>query len=335
MKSLITATLVLFAVFPAFAQMQRQMPQQQQQREEDHWQPDAVDVPEKKEPSIFKRPRKETPSLQLEYANRLLDEGRIGDARAAFDCLVHRWPDSEQAAEGQYKFARTLMLQADYAEAFSEFQYLIEFYPGEFPYEKVLEHQFRIANHVRNDRWGDFLFLPGFSTAESALPLYRQLARNAPNWDRTATVWLHIGMIHEQMDEYSDAIDAYEKIIYSESPESVEEQAAYQRVKCFRRIVKRSPRDEGVHRMAISAAFSFLRDYPDHRMEPEVRRILSELKQDLEDMYYRRAVFYDENTDNVEAALITYREFLENFPDSHRTAEVEARIKELSGIVEK
>ncbi len=316
-----------FLLAPAYAQV-----------EEDGgdvlWEETQVQVPEKREPGFFKRPDRENPAAQIDYAENLLESGKIRKAKRAFLTLTYQWPDSDEAPKAQYEYAKLLVRSGAYMKAFKEFQYLIKQYPGEFPYKETLDYQFRIANEVRTERWGDILFLPGFSTAERSLPLYKQIAENGPNWEKVPEVWFYIGNVYEHTHEYAEAIEAYERIIYGNPDHDVARRAAYRRLNCFYVMVKRLPRDENIYRRAISAHFRFLGKYPDHEKSAHARKMLSDLKQELEDMHYRRAIFYDRNANKIKAALISYREFLKNFPSSKRASEIKARIEELEATVE-
>ncbi len=322
---LLLLILCVFLLAPAYAQVE----------EEDNgvlWEETRIQAAEKREPGFFKRPDKKNPASQLNYAKKLLEKGKTRKARRALLRLTHQWPDSDEAPKAQYEYAKLLMQSGAYMQAFKEFQYLIKHYPGEFPYNKTLDYQFKIANQVRTERWGDILFLPGFSTAERSLPLYRQIAKNGPNWEKTPQIWFYIGSVYEQTQEYAKAIDAYERIIYRTEGDNVTQRAAYRRLHCFYAMVKRRPRDENIYQRAISSHFRFLEKYPDHEKADHARKMLSGLKQELEDMHYRQAVFYDRNTDKVKAALISYRDFLKNFPKSKRAPQIKARIEELSAI---
>ena len=85
-------------------------------------------------------------------------------------------------------------------------QYLIEYYAGSFPYEGVLERQFRIAQRVMTGRQGKLLFLPGFPAPERAVPMFRKIVENAPNWKKAPEAQYLVGVILEGNGEYAEAI---------------------------------------------------------------------------------------------------------------------------------
>lgn len=298
------------------------------------WEEDELSVPSKKEPSFFKRPARKDPASQYEYAIELLDQGKLKAARKGFEVITYAWADSKQTPSAQLKMASIMMDLGAYKKAFKEFQYLIEYYPGQFSYEKVLDAQFKIANQIRTERWGDYLFLPGFSMAERSLPYFEQIVKNAPNWRRVSEVWLNIGLINEEMRQYMEAVRAYEKVIYRETLEQhLKEIAAFRRVMCLEALHKRQPQNQKTLRLAISSLFTFIKNYPDHEKVEVARQTLEELKKKLEDMAYEKAVFYDRISNQPKSALIAYRLFLDDFPFSDRAVIVRSRVDELSSAV--
>jgi outer membrane protein assembly factor BamD (BamD/ComL family) len=84
----------------------------------------------------------------------------------------------------------------------------------------------------------------------------------------------------------------------------------------------------------LSAAASFLRDYPDHPGSETVENYLRDLKRTLGGMYYNRAVFYDKSRRKPQAALISYEDYLRNFPGGEHVREARKRAMVLAKQVE-
>ena len=289
---------------------------------------------ERKHPSMFHRPEKATPSEQLAYAASLAREGRPRAARKQYNALVHEWHGSAEAPAAQESYARLLMEREDYADAFDEFQYLFEYFAGSFKHDAILDAQFKLANAVRTERHAKFLFFGGVTAPERALPMFTQIVRNAPQWDRAPEAQLMVGAIHEEQKDYALAATAYEtvQLRYPSSPAA--EEAAFARARCLYRLAKASPRDEEATRNVIAAVSVYLRDYPSAPNVAEARRYFSEMKDHLADLYYERAVFYDEAARRPESAIIAYRDFINHFPSSDRRRTAEGRIKALQQQLE-
>lgn len=285
--------------------------------------------PKQKEPSWFHRPSKSTPAEQLAYAESLRKEGRLRKAGKQFRALVHEWHNSPEGPKAQLAFAQVLEERGKYPAAFEEYQYLVDFYVGQFPYEQVMEHQFQIARQIMTSRRMAILFLPGFDRSQEAQPLFEKIEQNAPNWDRAAEALLFVGLIHEQNGNYDEAVFAYEDLLYHHPENSRARQASYRRAYCLRLLAEKRNRDEDTLRRTLSALAAFLRDYPDAPEAAEAQKDLDRLNDRLVCMYFDQARFYDTLARKPEAALKAYKEFVRQFPLSVQADQARSRIREL------
>jgi outer membrane protein assembly factor BamD (BamD/ComL family) len=280
----------------------------------------------KKSPSFFHRPSKATPAKQFAFAEKQKAKGKLRAARGSYNDLVHEWHNSPEAVKAQYQLALILLDQGKYTKSFKAFQYLIDHYAGKFDYNKVLEYQTQIARQIMGDRWGDFLFLPGFEAPERALPLFEQIITNAPNWNKAPGVRLKMGLTYEEVKQYEDAISSYDTVQQYHPFSTEAETALFRKSYCLYVLAKKAPRDEKRCRAALSALSSFLSRYKMSPNKTEAESYLEELNLHLSEMYYSRALFYD-NKKHPDAALIAYQDFLKKFPSSKRAQEVFARTK--------
>lgn len=287
----------------------------------------------RKQPGFRRRPKKDTPEQQLILAETLRNAQRDRAARKAYRALVHQWHDSEQAPTAQYWFAKLLEDAGRYERAFEEYQYLMDHYPGLFPYEKVLQLQFAIANHVYESRRYGFLFLPGFRDPNRALPLFEQVVKNGPRWQHAPQAMFLIGSIHEEQNRHEEAIPAYERLTQRFPRSPFAPDARFRRAYCLYRIARSAPRDEESNRTAIAALNGFLRQHPEHAKAEQAQKKRATLTDHLAQLYFARAEFYD-TRDHARAAIITYTDFLQHFPSSSLAEKAQARVTELEARVE-
>ena len=287
----------------------------------------------RKKPSIMVRPEMETPEAQLAHAGQLLLDGKAKKAMKAYRALVHTWHDSLEAVTAQQSYARLLEEESDYLDAFDEYQYLMENYAGSFPYEEVLEKQFKIAHHIMTVKKSKIPFTQGSATPEKSLPLFRRIVENAPNWSKAPEAQFMIGLISEEEGDLDPAIVAYEvtQNRYPDSPFAAE--AAFRRAYCQYRLAEATPRDEERARLAMGSLTAFLRDYEDNVNAAEARNHLDALRDRLADMYFDHALFYDQG-DNPRAAIIAYEVFTKQFPMSDKARDARRRIEELKQEVQ-
>ncbi len=291
------------------------------------------DGPQRKRVGFWRRPERSTPAEQLVHAQALDARGRRRKAARQYRALVHEWHDTPEAVKAQRAYAGLLERRGKFDAAFNEFQYLVDFYSGQFDYADVLDHQFRIANEVMTRRFGDVLFLPGFESPERALPLFEQIAKNAPTWQRAPEVQFYIGWILEEGKQYQKAVRAYDKLRQRWPRSELAVTAAFGGTRCLVRLADKSPRDEVGCQRALEALAGFIRDYADDPNVEQAKIQRDRLTDRLVTMHYERAAYYDRIARKPESALIAYAEFLRRFPYAEQAEAVSARVRELEALV--
>jgi len=273
--------------------------------------------------------------LQLDYAKKLEEQGKKRKAAKQYRALVHQWHDSPEALDAQLSYSRLFEDRGKYARAFDEYQYLVHFYPLRVDYDKVLEHQFAIANQVMTERRMALFVFKGFEAPERALSMFERIVGNAPQWSRAPEAQFRIGWIHEQMNEFEEAASAYTSLLHLYPRSEFVESAAFRRGCTLYKLAKRSPRDEGACRNALSALSTCRTQYAGPEENTTVAdKYMQELKSTLARMYYNRASFYD-RTKRPRAALLAYKDFVKQFPDGQLASEAMARIDDLTSQMER
>ncbi|MDA0576657.1 MAG: outer membrane protein assembly factor BamD [Verrucomicrobia bacterium] len=278
---------------------------------------------------VLHRAKYDNAAAQLAYAEKLQAKGHLRKASKAYNAVVHQWHDTPEAAQAQRQLADVLVKRGKSQSAFDEYQYLIRYFSGTFPYQDVLETQFTLANAVRTARYAKLLFLPGFEDSPRAVPLYEQLVENGPNWERAPEAQFNVGAIQEAADEFELAVVAYETLQLRYPHSELIEEATFRRAQALYQMSLRSPRDEDQLREAFSALLGFVRRYPADPRVADAKRLSEELKQRLADMYYDRAIFYDKLAKKPKSAVIAYTDFIAMFPTSERRPIADERVAAL------
>lgn len=286
-------------------------------------------VPRRKNPSIFHRPAKKSPPEQWQYAEALRLVGKTRRAMKQYNALMHAWPAAKEAAPAQLAYATLLMQRGRFETAFEEFQYLIAYYAGQFPYEDVLNRQYQIVNYLRTRRYARFGIFPGYTAPERVLPLIEQLLRNAPGWEKAPELQLQIGQIQEANGEIEKAIEAYEKVLLQYPDSAAAAAASYGRAYCRYLMARKRPRDEEAWRQAFADLSAFLRDFPHDPNVAQATYYQYAAKEHLAALHFERAEFYDKIAKRPEAARIAYADFVRRFPASPLRQKAEERLRAL------
>jgi outer membrane assembly lipoprotein YfiO len=279
---------------------------------------------------LFLRPAKDAPDEQFQHARTLQGFGKHKAADRQFRALVKKWPAAPEAAFALFEHGRYLEDRGRHERAFAVYQMLVDEYPGRFPYQDVLESQFRIAVHVMTRKKAPWLF-GGYKTPEEAIPYLKAVVQNGPTWERAPLAQFLIGKAYEESGNLSLAVPEYlaAELRYPDTPQA--EEAAFRKAVCLVRLSEKSPNDTTLLTEASAAVGLFLKYYPESDHAVEARLHQDRLVDRHAEKAFRTAEFYDRVSRNREAALRSYRKVIERYPRSEWTLRAERRIVELTG----
>jgi len=284
-----------------------------------------------------------TPALQMKYADDLKKAGKLDAASKAYRALTYRWPESTEAPVAQLNYASRLDQKHKYQKAFDEYQYLIDTYAGFFPFEDVLERQYIIADTLAT-RTRYFLFIP-YHSPEEAIPLFEKLIQNGPQWKRASELQFRIARIYEKNEEYDMAIESYAIFLqrYPLSPQA--EYACFGQAKSAYLYAKENPVAVDLRENAIASLRLFIDSYPGSGMAPLSQTYLQELQMDLAKSLYEQAMDYDnfskhasdakESKIMLTGARVCYQRLIEEFPNSRWSETARSRLNQIYGRLEK
>ena len=278
----------------------------------------------------FTRPKKKNAADQWAYVQTLHQAGKLRAASRQAYALRLYWPNSLEAPAAQLLHARLLEQRRHYLEAFDAYQHLVEQYPGRFEFNEVLERQLALAKTVMDLRKGKFLFLPGFLAPERAIPLLNKIVESAPEWHGAAEALYLVGSANQRIYEYEEAITAYFSTLNRFPGSPFAEKATYNQVQCHIQISKESPQDNRSIETAIAACDFFAQQFPRSGYREEIESTRANLRRQQAQNAFARARYYDKVLKNPVSAIIEYRTFLLQFPDSEFAPAARERVKALS-----
>ena len=327
---MIQRLLIIFLIFSAVSQPILGAPMRATgaapEANQDFVESDGFSFIERKEPGWFGGPQTESAKDELALANQLMKDGLTVKAAKQFGSVVTHWGAEPEAPVAQLAYADILFDREDVEDAFKEYQYLVKFYAGQFDYDHVLSQQMKIAHYLMTTPRMKILFLPGFLAPERALPFYRQILVNGPTWKRAPEAQFNVGLISEEIGDMTEAILAYDAVMSRFRGNSLAPDAAFRKAVCLMKMAEKTPRDERSIRDALSAMVSFVVTYPSDKDSDTAGDHITGLKEQLADMYYARAEFYETIKKNDKAAIIAYTEFIRQFRSSKKAVLAQDRI---------
>ena len=177
---------------------------------------------------------------------------------------------------------------------------------------------------------GKFLFFPGFTAPERAIPLFQAIMTNAPQWEKAAETQYLMGRANELSLEYEAAINDYMTVQnrYPDSPFA--EQASFQTAYCYYLLAQESPNNEQILDAAWAAMTLFLNNYPSSEKAPLATEYRNTMYRQRAKIAYEKANYYDKIAKRPDSALIAYENMVRQFPHSDWTGLAQIRIDALS-----
>jgi outer membrane protein assembly factor BamD (BamD/ComL family) len=289
---------------------------------------------DRKQSRWWSRSKHDSAVRQFTYAQQLEEREEWKAAVKAYDVVVHKWHETAEAVLAQAALADVLVKMGKLDDAFSEYQYLFDHYPGAFDLDWAVAQQLAVAKAVLATHSDEGGLNALFNSPEVALPMFERIVQNAPRWAETPTVRFARGKLLEQLERYPEAVKAYETLEQRHPRSDEAAVAAYRKTVCLRTMADKSTRDEKLCRRALSVCEQYLARYRGAEHEETVRAQAALLRERLALMAYTRAQYYDSKARRPDAAQVAYESFLRDFPFSAKADAARARLAELTELSE-
>ena len=270
---------------------------------------------------------------QLETAHKLEAEGQRDDAIKAYKSLLRRWPLSFFAPEAQFRLGKIQEDEAAYPEAFKAFQTMVKKYPSSDYFEQALGEQYRIANLYLAGEPQRIWKIPVGPSMDKTVDMYNQIIKNAPYGTYAAPSEFKIGLSREQQRKYTDAVDAYQKVLDDYPSSAVASNAQYQIGYAWMRAASSANYDQSAAQKAIEAYQDYLVRYPNSDKAAQAQENIQKLGKEQTQGAYNIAKFYERSHD-TRAAYIYYNEVVREDPNCPQAQLAKRRIQELRPMVE-
>ncbi|MEN7973349.1 MAG: tetratricopeptide repeat protein [Verrucomicrobiota bacterium] len=277
--------------------------------------------------------RMPTSAEQWKYARETQNKGWLKKADRRMLYLVRRWPNSQEAPKAQRARADMLYSRGQLKAAFKEYQYLIDNYSSRMhDYDSVLESQFEIAADIMDHRRMRWVF-GGYRSPEYAVPYFKDVIRNGPQWPRAPEAQFLIGECYQEANEMEMAIAAYGVLGYRYPDSKFAENAAWQKIDCLGQLRREFPSSAEILERTLTATTVFLSSYPNSARKGRVIQLRNKLYEVKAKRVFDEATFYAEVPKKPKAAIISYERLIEEYPKSKLVPDARKRIEEIKGLM--
>lgn len=251
----------------------------------------------------------------FQFATNFQNEKQYDRAIEEYQNLIRKYPTSEMAGEAQYQVGLIYEEQEEYSKAFEAYKKLTDNYPQTKHLEDVAERLFKIANLYLAGRKEKVMGVSVKSGNAKAVDILQHIVKMAPYSKYGDQAQFHIGLAYKQMRQYTNAIQAFQKLIDDYPNSTLLDDARYQLADTSYEYSKRSARDERVMDEAIENVSAFLERYPESNMTEKVAQLRKDINERDAEKNYEIAIFYEKENE-LESAALYYGDVVKRHPET-------------------
>jgi outer membrane assembly lipoprotein YfiO len=266
----------------------------------------------------LKRLPKETPQLQIEYARSLLLEGKYDNAWRETRKFITFYEDSEYRDDNQFLRGEIKMAQGKLLEAAREFQSLIANFPDTDHYDEAIEKQYEIGDRYfeRGQKKMDQRWtLWKKRPLKRAVEVYSMVIENQPFTANAAKAQYQLGLCRYTTENYLEAAFDYRRVIEDYAGSDWVDEASFGLAMCYYDMSLPPDYDQTPSQLAIDAIDNFESRYPDDERLADLRTKQAEMQEKIAQQQLLTAKFYEKRR-RFGAAKIYYEVLVEKYPDS-------------------
>jgi len=286
----------------------------------------------------FINPRRvvmETPELQLGYAMQLFEERRYDRSIKEYTRFLEAYHDSDLGDRAQFGIAESFENMGKIERASEEYFKVIANYSDSQLFDDVLRKEYEIADSFfqegeRGKRWWNLFRDNGY---ESARQVYEQIVKNQPFSPRsspyqTAEAEFRIGLSHYAQKHYLEAELQFQRV-WEQYRNTQWGQEAFRGLADVLYLSASPVGYNQSHTQKAEQAYKdFLVYFPNHERRGEAEQRVMELREKQAQNEYEVGRFYEKRL-QFDAAILTYRKLIRNFPDTTWGAQAGQRIENL------
>lgn len=262
-------------------------------------------------------------------ANQLFNDKKFKKAASKFKMLYENWPNHENAVNAVNKHADCLLARSKWKESFDVYQYCLDNYGNRINnYGTILENQYIAAMGLMKQKRMSLVF-GGYTSPEFAIPLFKQIVDNGPQWYKAPEALYMIGKCNQDIEKYEDAISAYTELSYRFPKHELNEKSFLNRIQCLSYLQKKFPVSSEIQERILTATTIYLSSFPASEMRNDIIILRNELYEEQAKKLFDQGDFYERVPKNSQAAIYVYQSMIKKFPNSQLIDEANNRIKKL------
>ena len=269
---------------------------------------------------------------QLDVANKLFDANSYEAALKAYRILVRRWPISFFAPEAQFKIGMCEEKKGEFWAAYKAYQKMVQKYPASTFFQQALDREFAIGNLYLAGEPQRLWKIPMGPSMEKTAEIFETVIKAAPYGDHAPEAQFKIGLAHEKSKKWSEAVEAYTKILDKYPGNPIAGDAQYQIGYAWYSSASAADYDQSAADKAIEAFQDFIVRYPNSEKVEAAKGHMESLHGTQTQGSFNIAHFYEKQK-NYKAAYIYYSDVVRQNSDSKQGQEARKKIDYLRPLV--
>lgn len=257
---------------------------------------------------------KPTPKEQFDFAKGFYDQNKYEDAIREFKKLLNKYPKSAEASESQYYLGLIEEAQGNLYEAYKAYQRVIDKYPFSERIQEIIEREYKIAESFIAGQKRKVLGV-ALPVENPAIEILNKVIENSSYGPKAAVAQYKLGLVLKGLLRYSEAEDAFNKVITNYPNSEWVEAAKFQIASCEASVSQGPEYDQGIAKDAKDKFEEFVKEHPDAALSKAAQENIDKLMDAELENAYNIARFYEKQK-AYEAAKIYYEDVIIKSPDS-------------------
>lgn len=268
---------------------------------------------------------KETPKEQLDLAISLYELKRYPEAKREFKKLLNAYPKAKEAAEAQYYLGLVEEAQGNLYEAYQAYQRVVTKYPFSERIQEIIERQYKIAEAFMSGYKRKAMGMP-LPVENPAIEIFTKVVENSTYGPLAAKAQYKLGLVLKSLMRYSEAEEAFNKVITNYPDSEWVEAARFQVASCKAAASRGVAYDQEMAKEAKAQFEEFVREHPDAVLSRDAEKQVSLLNEREAEGSYSVGLFYEKQK-AYQSARIYYNEVINKYPNTSWAAKSLERLQ--------
>jgi len=258
---------------------------------------------------------KDTPEKQFKWAMKLYNAKEYNRAGEEFSRLSTAFKDSDLAPEAQYYAGRSYEEGGKPYPAFLAYQKVIDIYPFTKRIDEIIEREYDIGQIFYAKNAGKLMGKELMPDIERSIEIFSRVRDNAPFGDYAPKAQFMIGLSYKKVEQYTEAIKAFQKIVDEYQRSNFYDKATYEVAQCTYLASLKSDYDQELTDEAIKEFKIIVDSRKGLDISKDAEEAVSLLEERKAKSLFKTAKFY-ERQKQYKSAVIYYEELVEKYPRS-------------------